>query len=223
MKRPLLSLAPFSAFVLLAALTLSAPTTAGKPGTPPAPRRDMPFDTLMSYASQDINRFWSQSFASSGRRYVQPSVYPYNSPVRTPCGVAAMNNAFYCPASNNIYFDASFVKKYYSQVGDFAAVSILAHEWGHLVQAQLGINRGNAYTIQMELQADCLAGAYTKYAELAGELEDGDMEEAGVGLFSAGDQKGTPWFSPQAHGRPMRRVSSFLDGYKGGAGACFGR
>jgi hypothetical protein len=134
-----------------------------------------------------------------------------------------MNNAFYCSASNSIYFDYNFISKVYSQVGDYAAVSIIAHEWGHLVQTQLGISNGRFFSIQMELQADCSAGAYTKYAEGMRELEEGDMEEAGVGLFNAGDPRGMPWFASQAHGKSMQRISAFLDGYKGGARACFPR
>lgn len=221
MGRRIRTAAAFSALtLLLAASSLVSPASAGRRAAPAA-KPDMPLNTLLQYAVADINKFWGQGFAASGRRYVAPGVYPYSRPVTTACGTAVMNNAFYCPASNSIYFDAGFVRKFYEEVGDYAAVSIIAHEWGHLVQAQLGINRGNSFSIQMELQADCLAGAYTLYAERAGELEEGDMEEAGVGLFNAGDQKGTPWFSPQAHGRPMKRIGSFLDGYKGGSPACF--
>lgn len=131
-----------------------------------------------------------------------------------------MNNAFYCSASNSIYYDYNFMSRMYSQVGDYAAVSILAHEWGHLVQTQLGISNGRAFSIHMELQADCLSGAYTQYAEKMGVLEEGDMEEAGVGLFGAGDPKGMPWFAPLAHGKSMQRISAFLDGYKGGVQVC---
>src|SRR4030095_6843062 len=100
------------------------------------------------------------------------------------------------------------------------AVIIIAHEWGHLVQAQSGISRGRHLTIQMELQADCFAGSYTKHAEEAKELEPGDLEEAAVGLYSGGDPRGMPWFSPQAHGSSRQRINAFLDGYRGRP--CFG-
>lgn len=219
MRRSIMQGASLPASLLLAALVTVAPVSARRPA-PPAAKPDMPFPTLMQYATRDINNFWAQTFAGWRRPYKPPGVYPYARPLRTACGLSVMNNAFYCPADNNVYYDGNFVSRYYSYVGDYAAVSIIAHEWGHLAQTQLGINRGNSFSIQMELQADCFAGAYTGYAEAMGELEEGDLEEAGVGIFYAGDQKGTPWFSPQAHGRPMRRISAFLDGYKGGAGAC---
>jgi len=189
----------------------------------PAPAPDMPLAKLLDYAPQDINKFWQQTFASSNKRYAAPLVLPYYLPYRTPCGDSLMNNAFYCPPDNIIHYDYNFISRIYSQVGDYAVASLIAHEWGHSVQTQLGISKGKFFSIQMELQADCFAGAYTQYARQAGELEDGDLEKAGVGLFNAGDRIGTPWFAPQAHGKPMERISAFLDGYKGGVKACFSR
>jgi predicted metalloprotease len=181
---------------------------------------DLPLNQLLPLAAADINKFWNQSFYASRLRYVTPTMVPYIQPIVTPCGNAAMNNAFYCSASNSIYYDYNLMSRMYSRVGDYAAVSILAHEWGHLVQTQLSIANGRSFTIQMELQADCFAGAYTQYAKRTGKLDEGDMEEAGVGLFTAGDPLGMPWFSPQAHGKSMQRISAFLDGYKGGAQVC---
>lgn len=208
--------------MILAVITLGSPVHAVKHSSPGA-KPDMPLPELLKYASGDINEFWRQNFTSLQRRYTEPSMLYYTQPVRTHCGVATMNNAFYCSASNSIYYDYNFIARAYSRVGDFAAVSIIAHEWGHLAQAQLGIPGGSYYSIQMELQADCLAGAYTKYAETTGKLEEGDLEEAGVGLFNSGDPKGTPWFAPQAHGKPMTRINFFLAGYNGGVNACFSR
>lgn len=205
--------------IVLALFAFSA--KAGRSNAPLKPSPDLPLNQLLPIASGHINGFWLQSFYAKRLRYTTPTMVYYTQPIQTPCGIAVMNNAFYCSASNSIYYDYNFMSRMYSQVGDYAAVSILAHEWGHLVQTQLGISNGRAFSIQMELQADCLSGAYTQYAEKMGVLEEGDMEEAGVGLFGAGDPKGMPWFAPQAHGKSMQRISAFLDGHKGGAQACF--
>jgi predicted metalloprotease len=212
----------FASLMFIAVAALALPVSSVK-STTAVPKPDMPLPNLLTFASGDINSFWLQNFNANRRRYTRPSMFYYLVPMRTPCGVTLMNNAFYCPASNSIYYDYNFISKMYSGVGDYAAVSIIAHEWGHLVQAQLGISSGSNFSIQMELQADCFAGAYTKYAELKRELEEGDMEEAGVGLFNAGDPKGMAWFASNAHGKPMQRISAFLDGYKGGTAACFAR
>ncbi len=189
----------------------------------PAAKPDLPLSDLLVYASNDINTFWYTTFNSSRRGYAPPKMIPYTQPIRTPCGIAGTNNAFYCPASNCIYYDYNFLNRSYSNVGDYAAVGIIAHEWGHLVQAHLGISRGNSFSIQMELQADCFAGAYTQYAARTGKLDPGDLDEAGEDLFRSGDARGMPWFAPQAHGTSIQRISAFLDGYRGGANACFSR
>jgi predicted metalloprotease len=216
MNRILASLTSIALVACLLSTSLLVRSTA-------APKPDMPLPNLLTFASADINRYWVKTFTANTRLYTQPKMFYYVEPIKTPCGPSVMNNAFYCRTSNTIYYDYNFINRMYSSVGDYAAVSIIAHEWGHLVQAQLGISRGNSLSIQMELQADCFAGAYTKYADMKHELEEGDMEEAGVGLFNAGDPKGMAWFAPQAHGKPMQRISAFLDGYKGGSAACFAR
>jgi predicted metalloprotease len=221
MKTRLRLLLTFLAVTIIGLTILTFPAKAGKANASLEPPPDLPLNQLLPIASGHINGFWLQSFYAKRLRYTTPTMVYYSQPIKTPCGIAVMNNAFYCAASNSIYYDYNFMSKMYSQVGDYAAVSILAHEWGHLVQTQLGIGNGRTFSIQMELQADCFSGAYTQYAEKMGVLEEGDMEEAGVGLFSAGDPKGMPWFAPLAHGKSMQRISAFLDGYKRGAQVCF--
>ena len=64
----------------------------------------------------------------------------------------------------------------FGATGDLAAQYIVAHEYGHHVQNLLGINeqmrqaqqndpsRANQYSVALELQADCLAGAWARDA-----------------------------------------------------------
>lgn len=65
-------------------------------------------------------------------------------------------------------------------------MTILAHEWGHLVQANLGFLNGQYLTIQTELQADCFAGSWASHAGEEGYLEEGDLDEGASSLFKAG-------------------------------------
>jgi hypothetical protein len=212
---------PLLTSVALAVVALGFPAQAVRHGSPAAAKPDLPLPTLLAVAGADINGFWQQTFAASRRGYAPPRMIPYTGRIQTACGIAEPNNAFYCPASHSIFYDYNFVNRSYLNVGDYAAVGIIAHEWGHAVQAHLGISRGNAFSIQMELQADCFAGAYTRYAQQTGKLDPGDLDEAGADLFKSGDPRGMPWFAPQAHGSPLQRVGAFLDGYKGVP--CFGR
>lgn len=208
----------YTLLVVFFVVMLVSPVGAVK-GSRPIVKPDLPLDDLLRLALLDINQFWQTNFTSLKLHYVVPTIVPYNRPIPTPCGASLMKNATYCAASNSIYFDYDWIGGIYTNVGDYAAVSIIAHEWGHLVQTQLGLSNGKSFSIQNELGADCFSGAYTKYAEATGKLEEGDMEEAGVGLFNSGDARGTPWFAPGAHGKPMQRINAFLSGYNGGR--CF--
>ena len=97
---------------------------------------------------------------------------------------------------------------------------ITAHEWGHLVQTELGIMSASYRSIDIELQADCFAGAWAKHADQAGELEAGDLQEGARALYNAGDPANVPWFSRQAHGTPQQREDSFNNGYAQGVQGC---
>jgi predicted metalloprotease len=203
---------------ILLVVSLVSPAGSVK-ASRPRPKPDLPLDQLLPLAVVDINQYWQTNFSSLRLRYVVPNIVRYDRPIATPCGASLMKNATYCAASNSIYFDYNWISSVYSNVGDYAAVSIMAHEWGHLVQTQLGLSNGTVFSIQNELGADCFSGAYTKYAEVTGKLEEGDMEEAGAGLFNSGDPRGMPWFAQGAHGKPMQRINAFLSGYNGGR--CF--
>ncbi|MFL5733917.1 MAG: neutral zinc metallopeptidase [Chloroflexia bacterium] len=179
------------------------------------------FNDFMGAVAGDVNNFWTQTFAASGKSYAPPSgIIPYTTPIRTGCGRSVPNNAFYCEPDNTIYYDSNFLQSQLSSGGDFAVAVITAHEWGHLVQTDLGIMDGSYRSVDIELQADCFAGAWAKHAEQTGELEAGDLQEGAKALYNAGDPANVPWFSRQAHGTPQQREDSFNNGYAQGAQGC---
>ena len=180
------------------------------------------FEDLIEDAASIINDFWVQQFEAANVEYEPPTEFvAYTQPVRTACGPAELENAFYCPASHGIYYDINFLQEQLNTDGDFAPVVILAHEWGHLVQGNLGLLDGEQFTIQTELQADCFAGAWSAYAGELELLEEGDLDEGANALFKAGDDIDTPWFDPGAHGQPDQRVDAFTQGLENGVDACF--
>jgi predicted metalloprotease len=178
--------------------------------------------TLIDFAAEDINAFWQQTFDDSEVEYEPPTEFVgYTEPIETACGDADLNNAFYCGASHGIYYDLNFLDSQLHTFGDLAPVIIIAHEWGHLVQANLGLLGGRYLSVETELQADCFAGAWAQHANEAGMLEEGDLDEAGAALFNAGDED-MPWFDPDAHGPPEQRVRAFADGFQNGVSRCLG-
>lgn len=178
-------------------------------------------ERLAEDVSEDIDQFWQRVFEQHEWDYKSPkNVQGYTRRIRTACGSAVPNNAFYCNRSHSIYYDLNLLQRQFDTVGDFAPVTVIAHEWGHAIQAQITQTQTIHYNIEAELQADCFAGAYTRDAETREKLEAGDVEEATDFLFKVGDRRSRPWTDPRAHGTPKQRTESFTKGYEKGVDAC---
>jgi predicted metalloprotease len=177
-----------------------------------------------------IDAFWAAQFADAGRVYHPPNgVIGFDRPIVTACGRADPKDeaAFYCVLDQTIYYSTEFRTLVEQQIGDFAWVVIVAHEWGHHIQAQLGFDLGavpdsaaQVAPIELEQQADCLAGSYSIDAENSGWLDPGDIQEALYITEISGDPVGTAWNDPRAHGTGEARIDAFLKGYGAGISAC---
>lgn len=204
--------------------------------------------TLISNVLDSAQSFWTRSFPELGASYQRATVVLFREATQTGCGVGqAAAGPFYCPADQNVYIDLSFfaeLDQRFGAPGDFAQAYVLAHEIGHHVQTLLGIEAkvrrqqqsnpdgANQVQVRMELQADCLAGIWGRWAAQQGILEPGDVEE-GIGAAAAvGDdriQRSTQGYvNPDAftHGSSEQRVEWFLRGMRSGqVDACdtFGR
>jgi predicted metalloprotease len=110
---------------------------------------------------------------------------------------------------------AEFFDRIWQQDADAAVVVVVAHEWGHHVQRLLGITSADFFTIQIELQADCLGGVFFNYANQQGWLDAGDLDEALAMSWSGGDPVLVAWFEEGAHGSPQQRVAAFRRGFQG--------
>jgi predicted metalloprotease len=177
----------------------------------------------------DTHDFWSRFFGDKGyKSYQRPKVETHSEHEGvgpTNCGTVANNNAFFCRYDHTIHVLKEFLQRSFLPTGDFAVGFILAHKWAHAAQQQLGISDDSRlWSIQKELQADCLAGVYTNYAifgSLRINVEPGDVLEAATGAFSIGDPKGTPPDDPKVHGNHQQRQDAFYAGFQGGFAPCW--
>ena len=138
----------------------------------------------------------------------------------------AENNAFYCqspqaPNSDSITYDRAFLGELAAEHGRFLPALVMAHEFGHAVQARVGLPDASITT---ETQADCLAGAWTAWVA-AGEaphsrLREPELDELLRGYFLLRDPVGTSSAEESAHGSYFDRVSGFQDGFDGGPETC---
>jgi hypothetical protein len=170
-----------------------------------------------------VNSFWRQWFADHGRRYVPPQVEGGYIGTRGPTCAgepSVPGNAYYCPSGNFLAWDENLMRAGYTQIGDAWVYLVIAHEWGHAIQAQLP-NR--LVSQALELQADCLAGAALQGAADEGlvRIEPGDDQEIARTLAAVADDY--PWTDQSSHGDAQQRTSAFQQGVSDGVDSCLGR
>jgi len=201
---------------------------------------DSELEQILCGATDDVSVYWiDQLPLSFGVDYVDTQTVFFSGFTNTGCGQASSQTGpFYCPLDGLIYFDLEFLTQLQNQfgaTGDLAAQYIVAHEYGHHVQNVLGINeqvrraqqedpqRANQYSVALELQADCFAGAWARDAsdrdlfDTPGEIEEALGAAAAVG-DDAIQQKTSGRIDPESwtHGSSAQRVEWFRRGFETG-------
>lgn len=202
-----------------------------------------PADELGKFVSvvlADTEDTWNELFRSMGKTYKEPKLVLFSGAVDSACGFAqSAMGPFYCPGDQKVYIDLRFyqdLKQRFKAPGDFAQAYVIAHEVGHHVQNLLGIlpqvHRmqqqsdkvgANKLMVQLELQADCLAGVWGYHAGKTRKLlEEGDAEEALNAASSLGDDRiqkqiqGYVVPDSFTHGSSAQRVRWFRRGFEKG-------
>jgi len=180
-------------------------------------------DGGISSADQYWTDHWSDFFPGE---YTSPSVagdnglYDGYDPSTDPgCGGYDLGpeNAFYCIPEDFVAWDLSLMVNGFAD-GDTWVYLVIAHEWGHAIQARID---PTLVADQTELQADCFAGASMFGSAADGKLtfDDGDLAEITTALSRLADA--TEWTSSGDHGDPFQRIGAFDIGRQGGPTACF--
>jgi predicted metalloprotease len=177
-------------------------------------------DNLTVSVLGDIDAFWAGEAANLGYDYYAAGMVPVSDIVYSSCGQFGPydNPAAYCPLDESIYYSVPLGVDIQASVGDFAWITVLAHEWGHHVQTVLGITPEQ--TIDRELQADCFSGAYAQRALQQGFLQEGDVTEAVVMTILSGDPIEMDEMTDGAHGSSDYRLTAFMQGYFEGSATC---
>jgi predicted metalloprotease len=208
--------------------TGTAPTDhAVDPRSVAGERVDSDLTHFVGFVLDDVNRSWADELAG----YQDTRLVLFRNAIRSACGTATTAvGPFYCPLDRKVYIDLAFydeLRTRFGAPGDFAQAYVIAHEVGHHVQNLRGLlGRGEVSSVPIELQADCLAGAWARSADTRGLVEVGDVDEALHAAAQIGDdtiqRKATGHVQPETftHGTAAQRSSSFHRGYQGGAAAC---
>ena len=230
--------------VAILAIHTTTARSAGAPPAPAAAQQDlivgsgsqqdMTMDQFLTGVTQDVDAYWTRVFQDAGRSEPRVSYawIPSGQAISSPCGDQGSTAAAYCPADDTIYISEDFASGIYdgsldqalpgssqgygSTTGDFSVAFIVAHEYGHQIQDELGTYAKYGHTLPteaFELQADCYAGTWTKNAADEGKLEAGDLQEGLDTALAVGDFSD----SEGHHGTPEQRADAFNTGYQGGS------
>jgi predicted metalloprotease len=155
------------------------------------------FESLM----ECLVRFWQPPVEDAGFQIVRPTVTIYGRDVTTKCGTSKVN-AFYCSADQQVYFSNLLPQAVpIVQRNKWAADVVMAHEFGHAVQARtailisanaLGQNSGNKSTElelsrRLETQADCFSGMFTRGVSVSLGIKQSDLQGIEATYVAVGD------------------------------------
>jgi predicted metalloprotease len=190
---------------------------------------------------------WKEILAQNGKAYRPPTLVLFNrvTEARACGGLAqAAMGPFYCPGDRKVYLDTSFFREIESRFQgcsgkacEFSQAYVIAHEVGHHVQNELNIlsratsaqrsaggrAQANHIQVQVELQADCLAGVWANRSDQQWHfLQPGDIEAALRTAAAIGDDtlqkrsQGRVVPDSFTHGTSEQRQRWFNNGFKGG-------
>ncbi len=146
---------------------------------------------------------FAEPVEAAGFEMPRPPVVVYTRPIKTACGDFAEVNAAYCTGDQRVYYADSLLRAFPANVAraPYAAEVILAHEFGHAVQARTAILISEKYLEQdarseaaamdlsrrTEVQADCLAGQYVRSVAQSQGLGTGELAGLGELAWNLGD------------------------------------
>jgi predicted metalloprotease len=203
-------------------------------------------DAFVAVAFSDVERWWADVYPQVYGGTFEPlsgGVYAGYPERQTPvpgCGEPRTDYvdlqvyvAFYCPEGDFMAYDdgdgegelgPSILTPLADAYGASVVGVVLAHEYGHAIQARIGALDRRLATVVTEQQADCFAGAWTGQA-YRGEspllrLGDSDVRAGLLAMLEVRDPVGTNQFVPGGHGSAFDRVGAFQEGFLAGPGRC---
>jgi len=146
---------------------------------------------------------WNGPITQAGYVLPRPPVIVYSTPITTGCGKLTTKNAVYCGADQKVYYatDLPSILPTDLQNARFVVEMIIAHEFGHAVQARTGIlisfsglesnssttAEKNLWSRRGEMQADCLSGLFIRSVSRSAGLTQKDLDNIAATARAVGD------------------------------------
>lgn len=217
------------------------PVSSVRPAVPDRARdaQEQPEVQFVSFVLDDVQKNWERVLpAQTNVAYRHAKLVLFRDAYPSGCGTAETAiGPFYCPADQKVYLDLGFFEELatrFGAPGQFAQAYVIAHEIGHHLQKLLGIESNirrlqeahprqqNQLSVQMELQADCLAGVWGNSTEQRKIVDQADVQAGLTAAASVGDDRlqraAQGYVSPEkfTHGTSAQRVAAFQKGLDSG-------
>ena len=177
-------------------------------------------ERYLQAANEQLYRYWQQEAAKQGKTLTKPQLL-FQGDSAQACGVNRVEHpmAFYCPTSQQIAMGLDLRRSAHAARGRSESailpmdLAVLAHEWGHHVNRELGLGpyrSGFSLTAkQEELAADWRAGTILGWMLKGGWLDVEDFTAAANLMFELGDYE---LITPDHHGYPKERFAAITQG-----------
>ena len=218
----------------------TARPSAEQPSVAPAPAARPKEDPAVIEAfslsiAKDADTLWALDFKRRGKPYTSARPVLLETPTKSDCGPGVGLGRADCYGTDQAFIDLPFQRALGARFGADAAGArayVIAHEVGHHVQRVLGMDRkldellaerkvaSHWVEVQLELQADCLAGVWSRRTRQAPWTEPTQIEASirhasDLGterrLASAGDADAP--LETFTYAIPRRRIYWFAQGY----------
>ncbi len=150
-----------------------------------------------------LMRVWDITVTKAGFEMPRPPVVVYSASISTSCGKLPTMNAAYCGSDQKIYYSTDLPQAIPNRLRSsrFIVEAVVAHEFGHAVQARTGILTAahsledaatteadsHEWSRRMELQADCFAGLFIRSVSKSAGMKQQDLDNVAALMVSFGD------------------------------------
>jgi predicted metalloprotease len=160
-------------------------------GTPAAQASDADLETFAARVVKDADASWGADFKRRNKPYTSARAV-FAEPSATPCSATELAEKK-CENAQAVYIDLDFQRALQGRYGKEAVAPrayAIAHAMGHHVQRVLGLDReaarlvsgrpvaAHSVELQLELQADCLAGVWARVTKSKDLLAREHVEDA---------------------------------------------
>lgn len=189
-----------------------------------------------------VQAYWRAELPGYGKQWQPTKTVLYSGTTQSACGTASNQvGPFYCPLDKRVYIDSAFfdiiTREFGGSSGALAQMYVVAHEYGHALQDQLGL-LGRAQQdpagpasggVRIELMADCFAGMWVQHAAqtkdangrtLLKEPTQNQIQDALAAAAAVGDDNimkktsGRVFPEKFTHGTSEQRQRWFMTGYR---------